>query len=202
MAILNTLVQAHMATNPGWDLDGPADMATWVRDATDNEVVVFESGNDALDIANAAFIVQAHQALPIIAQQVNELVTANQALLELLGASGESLTHMLAPEAAAELQSVLGRCRQAMDVSTVGYLREMEFKVNIPGADAETRSKLFENTPTKAQAIALAADVLKGTNYPRAVIFRVELNEEGHVVSNEICQYVPNPEPATLLIAA
>lgn len=202
MAILDMLMQAHMATESGWDLDGPADLATWVRNGNDDEVVVFESGNDKADIANAAFVVQAHQSLPIIAQQVHELVSANQALLELLGGKGESLAHMLAPDAAAELQTVLGRCRHALTVSAEGYMGEMEFKVNIPGADAETRDKLFENTPTKAQAIALATEVLKGTAYPKAIIFRVGLNEEGHVTSHEICQYVVNHELVALPIAA
>jgi hypothetical protein len=54
MELMNALMAAHALTAPGWDTEGPADMATWVGDGADNEVVAFDTGNTAQDVCNAA----------------------------------------------------------------------------------------------------------------------------------------------------
>lgn len=190
---MNALMAAHALTAPGWDTEGPADMATWVGDGADNEVVAFDTGNTAQDVCNAAFVVMAHQALPLVNDQMTRMREALQAVVKFCRETDfPGVPGAANPGFAVSLAKVMAMCQEASGNQVKGN-GAYEFKVNVPGATPEVRAALADNYPTKAQAVQAAHEVLAGSAYEKAVIFRIELDGDGHVVQHEVSQFVSNP---------
>lgn len=192
MELMTALMAAHARTSPGWDTEGPADLATWVCDRFDNEVVVFETGNAAQDAANAAFAVMAHQAVPQLQAQISKMANALAGVENVLRDtvfSGEN--DVVAPSVSDVVAQLIALCREARGAVAEG--RSYEYKVNIPQATPDVRAQLSDNYPTKEQAVQAAKRVMEGLPYEKAVIFRIELDEQGHVVQHEVSQFVANP---------
>lgn len=193
MELMNALVAARALTSEGWDTEGPADMATWIVDALDQEVVVFDSGNVAQDVANASFVAMAHQAVPHLVKQMAKMQSQLLAMADFCRNTDFGIKpgdHNGA--LALQLQAAIAQCEDAAGLvaNTVGAC---EFKVTIPQADSAVRAELSHNFPTKAQAISAAQGVLAQTEHEKAVIFRITLDAEGHVTQHEVSQFVLNP---------
>lgn len=193
MTLMETLLAAHALTGAGWDTDGPADMATWVSDASGQEVVVFDTGNEKQDVANASFVALAHQAMPFLAEQFKKMNLALERMEEFCRetsfADAQGVSNSALPEQLETLKLMCSEARKGFAKTSPLY----EFRVNIPQATAEIRAALAENYPTKAQAVRAANTVLSDTGYERAIIFRIELDRDGHVTEHEVSQYVMNP---------
>lgn len=192
MNLMKALMAAHALTAPGWDTEGPADMATWISDGADNEVVSFDTGNTPQDVHNAAFVAMAHQALPLVAEQMTKMSVALKTVIEFCRETDFGGTPSTAnPRFVKSLSEVMALCEEAGGDETKGG--DYEFKVNVPAATPEIRARLADNYPTKAQAVRAAHDVLMGNAYEKAVIFRIQLDNDGHVVQHEVSQFVSNP---------
>lgn len=194
--LLEELVASHQNTSRGWDSQGPAGLETYVVDEDGVELFVTDSGNIALDNANAQFAALAHQYIPRIADSAAKALRAIEDIIQALDRGevdgGEGPDSVISiPKCIVD--DLLRRCKEAVSVTALNTCN-YEFRVTLPGADLATRKKLGDNVFfSRLDATKAAFAAMRGTNVVEAKIHRAILDDEGHVLRTENSHVLRNP---------